>query len=109
MDLGDLGPPQDLGHQDGTPKEGGKERGGGGGGTTRGVAEGGDGRGRRDMFRAGGRREAAICLPWRLPEMQAGVSQGCSSTKLLISSVKRVGCRTLSQAGFICPGCSDSS
>lgn len=32
MDLGDLGPPQDLGHQDGTPKEGGKERGGGGGG-----------------------------------------------------------------------------
>lgn len=82
---------------------------GGGGGTTRGVAEGGDGRGRRDMFRAGGRREAAICLPWRLPEMQAGVSQGCSSTKLLISSVKRVGCRTLSQAGFICPGCSDSS
>ena len=29
MDLGVLGPPQDLGHQDGTPKEGGKEHGGG--------------------------------------------------------------------------------
>ena len=105
MDLGDLGPPQDAGHQDGAPKGGGEEQGG-----TRAVAEGGAGRGHGDTFRAGGRREAAICLPWRLPQMQAGVSQGCSSTKLLINNdVKCVGCRTPSQVGFICPGCSNSS
>lgn len=57
MDLGNLGPPQDVGHQDRCPKGVADEQ----GGTT--VEERGDG----DTLRAGGRRETAICLPWRLP------------------------------------------
>lgn len=67
MDLGDLGASQDVDTRVGLPSEGGEEREG-----TREIAEGGGGRGHGDTFRAGGRREAAICLPWRLPQMQTG-------------------------------------
>lgn len=98
MDLGDLGPLQDVGHQDRVPKGGGEEQ----GGNKRKEVEGDTG----ILSELG---EGGSYLPVLGASSSAGRGEsGLLIHKLLISIVK-CRCRTLSQAGFMCPGCSNSS
>lgn len=70
---------------------------------------GGRWKGAQGHVQSWGQKGGSYLPPLEASSDAAGVSQGCSCTKLLISSVKPVGCRTPSHMGFICPGCSNSS